>query len=746
MMMNEPIMEMRDDFMLSPAGDSKPTFRTAHFLKPISNSIEEPSFKCNPFSSSSSVFDPKEWPLKIHFTGWRRFPQERWDSWVDQLKLKYESLWKKVGIFEAIMSTKCRILRNENLLFGVVEKWCSETNTFVFPFGEATITLEDVMVLGGYPIIGYPVFTKVKDQEMREAEEKLIIARQKPWQTKKSNPTTAIWMDMFIDKGSEIEHEAFLATWLSIFVFPSKYFLLKSSMFPIAVHLARGNPIALAPAVLASIYSDLTLFKKTIVDLSKFSVGSDRYPLEITLPSPFYLVQIWVWERFKNLQPQPMLINHGDPLLSRWRKVKALKIDDVKLALDSAMDDFQWRPYVRSFDMCEMFYPNEEILVPFTKDLDKQMLSFVICLRVSELVGFDSIEKYLPHRVAMQFGIDQDVPDCVPRFNETKKIAWENYCRPISDKHLYFPSRFFEADVTSRYSRWWKQSVLGCNDFVEKIVQQKRSAGSRKHKAHVGEANRSGNDVGVPPGFPPNLVDSLTFAKFCDDGSTPKTRKVDDFYADGRHENSVHNCSKAYKNINADVEDCEPVLEEYKSGGKIHGSKHLLSQCCSGSSEYHGKILPLRRPISADNIEPSIDILEEIFEGPNGCKEARMASDRISLSETKGKKSKSFSLRKKASSFNNVTDVQHGLQLHSDMAAQAKGKETVEEKERKESDHEVVILLKEHYLKNQEQLARLAKQQEEILRLMDLREKRDEDLKQLLTSVLRNQQTPSSAS
>jgi hypothetical protein len=44
-------------------------------------------------------------------------------------------------------------------------------------------------------------------------------------------------------------------------------------MFPIAVHLARGNPIDLAPIVLASIYRDLTLFKKTIVDLSKFGCG-----------------------------------------------------------------------------------------------------------------------------------------------------------------------------------------------------------------------------------------------------------------------------------------------------------------------------------------------------------------------------------------------------------------------------------------------------------------------------------------
>jgi len=47
------------------------------------------------------------------------------------------------------------------LLFGVVEKWCCDTNTFVFPFGEATLTLEDIMVLGGYPVLGDPVFTKL---------------------------------------------------------------------------------------------------------------------------------------------------------------------------------------------------------------------------------------------------------------------------------------------------------------------------------------------------------------------------------------------------------------------------------------------------------------------------------------------------------------------------------------------------------------------------------------------------------
>jgi hypothetical protein len=199
-MMNA-IFEVREDFMVSTAvGHSDPTLRTAHFLKPIANSIDEPPFSFNSFSSSSSVFDPNEWPLKFHFSGWRP-QQERWVYWVDQLQPKYESVWKKVGIFNAIMSTKCHILKNQNLLFGVVDKWCCETNTFVFPFGEATITLEDVMVLGGYPVIGDPIFTKLQDQEMREVEKKLIIARQKPWQTSQAKATTSKWMDIFVDKG-----------------------------------------------------------------------------------------------------------------------------------------------------------------------------------------------------------------------------------------------------------------------------------------------------------------------------------------------------------------------------------------------------------------------------------------------------------------------------------------------------------------------------------------------------------------
>jgi hypothetical protein len=43
--LEETMMEVREDFMLSPAGDTKPTLRTAHLLKPIQNTIDEPPLK-----------------------------------------------------------------------------------------------------------------------------------------------------------------------------------------------------------------------------------------------------------------------------------------------------------------------------------------------------------------------------------------------------------------------------------------------------------------------------------------------------------------------------------------------------------------------------------------------------------------------------------------------------------------------------------------------------------------------------
>lgn len=106
-------------------------------------------------------------------------------------------------------------------------------------------------------------------------------------------------------------------------------------------------------------------------------------------------------------------------------------------------------------------------------------------LEDSKLLGLDCIEQYLPHHVAMQFGMDQELPARVARVNESCRIAWKYYSKPITNATLYISSRFFEADVTTQYLEWWKQSLsclLGASDGAlpkKRILISSESAPNR---------------------------------------------------------------------------------------------------------------------------------------------------------------------------------------------------------------------------------------------------------------------------
>ncbi|KAL9441543.1 hypothetical protein AB3S75_020107 [Citrus x aurantiifolia] len=261
--------EIREELMVSPSGCDKPTKRLAHFLKPSTNSIEGKIFELPSHSLSSvpAAFEPKKWPLVVKFPGWNS-PQKKWVTWVSKMAALHESTWKKAGIHEAILSSTYEIKRNTDLVLGLAEKWCPETNSFIFPWGEATVTLEDVMV-SGYSVLGSPVFSPLETDELKAVEEKLSQVEKEYIRSASRRAEHYSWMNKFMDSGSGIEHEAFLALWLSRFVFPRSYCLIVKSVFPIAVHLARGTRIALAPAILASLYRDLSLLKEKIVALTK---------------------------------------------------------------------------------------------------------------------------------------------------------------------------------------------------------------------------------------------------------------------------------------------------------------------------------------------------------------------------------------------------------------------------------------------------------------------------------------------
>ncbi|KAK0598994.1 hypothetical protein LWI29_001351 [Acer saccharum] len=91
-------------------------------------------------------------------------------------------------------------------------------------------------------------------------------------------------MKKFMGTWSDIEHEAFLALWLSRYVFPGSSCVIVQAVLPTAVQLSRGTRIALAPAILASIYIDLALLKENIAVLPELdNCGDEDQVLEITI-------------------------------------------------------------------------------------------------------------------------------------------------------------------------------------------------------------------------------------------------------------------------------------------------------------------------------------------------------------------------------------------------------------------------------------------------------------------------------
>ncbi|KAI4306075.1 hypothetical protein L6164_029384 [Bauhinia variegata] len=383
------------------------------------------------------------------------------------------------------------------------------------------------------------------------------------------------WIDSFFNKGRELEHEAFLSAWLSMFVFPNNY-LVNNAVFPIAINLARGNKIALAPALLASIYRDLDMLKESIVTLPKFQADYEEEYLPLDLSSPFWLVQIWAWERIQSLQPKPIVIHCGDPLMTKWQKAKPLNVRNVRLVLDSAGEEFNWRPYAILKHYSPIIYPENEMRVTLQEtnlDEKQKLESFIICVRVSELVG-----------------------------------------RTVNSGKIYIPPRPFEADVTTRYLDWWKNSVMCHKDPFKDLVKGKRNPRSRKLVPQASEGNIAAhNGPDVPSGFPPehSNMEISGYSEENDDasvptGTVPKRMKF---------ANDIYMAEEALRAKAAKV----PVPEVPPGFPPRHNTGG------SGNSVRESEPATFR-----ENVEASMEGLEPAREGGNGSTKPRLTNERES--------------------------------------------------------------------------------------------------------------------
>ncbi|KAL5737692.1 hypothetical protein ACOSP7_030453 [Xanthoceras sorbifolium] len=226
----------------------------------------------------------------------------------------------------------------------------------------------------GYSVLGSPVFIASVTEDLKRREERLNQAMPELNRISTGNAEHCLRMKKFMNRGSDIEHRAFLALWLSRFVFPITCSSIAQCVFPIAVHLARGNKIALAPAI--------------------------------------------------ELRPKRSWIKIGDTRFARWHKMM-MRVDNVRRVLDSAKENFDGVPL-----------PSPS--------------------------GSNAVWEG-PRPSSLRCSSQGDCFRCM-----------SNYSKSIALANLYVPSRFYEADVTTRYSEWWKQSVSHLQGSEKPLESSKR--------------------------------------------------------------------------------------------------------------------------------------------------------------------------------------------------------------------------------------------------------------------------------
>nr|GEX63846.1 hypothetical protein [Tanacetum cinerariifolium] len=361
--------------------------------------------QAHPAKPTSTIFALHTHLEKINFIGWVS-PHRKWEDWVKTMKVAHGHGWKRAGIYDAIMNSTLKIPLNKNLIFWFAEKWSPKTNTFILPWGEITITLEDMMVLGGLSVLGDPVTSHLESLQNCDALSQLNKAYKKLIASPSKKARFSAWMNEFMDNQNVHEHEAFRVLWLSKYLFPFVKDTVLPETFNLAIRLVRGQKLALAPAVLATLYRDLHLLQNIILDLQQGK--SERVLLQVF--SPMYYMQVWVLERFPLVRPYTVgNVRDDETRLARWANPVNKRIDYATLEWDTCGKQFVWRPYVKDTDhfIAHTIYKEYATIEKINND---ELESFARCVRVSKLVGLDISQQYFPHRVSRQFGYNQDIP------------------------------------------------------------------------------------------------------------------------------------------------------------------------------------------------------------------------------------------------------------------------------------------------------------------------------------------------
>ena len=252
------------------------------------------------------------------------------------------------------MTTR-HITYQPSLFSAALRFWSLSCNCFVFPFGHMTITLLDIFVITGLPILG--------DDTVCLIDESKYVETNISSKTYDTYPKVVSHYLPLTGEPSAEEHIAFLWVLICKYIFCPSSARPSMEYLPLAKALVHGDHIALGCVFLGSLYSNL---RKTV----------SREPFHY-LGGGAWFLQCWLLAYFpeftNDLSASTILplTNIGGTLVSsicKWEYDKILTFfmqsrnrENNKLSIfESPIDKPRWLEHFSSFS--DLIYKNHSFL------------------------------------------------------------------------------------------------------------------------------------------------------------------------------------------------------------------------------------------------------------------------------------------------------------------------------------------------------------------------------------------------
>ncbi|KAL0000803.1 hypothetical protein SO802_014584 [Lithocarpus litseifolius] len=202
-----------------------------------------------------------------------------WFDYVEQEVADegFFQILRNAKIFKAmVLSRGWNIYRDVRALRFLVRRWHTDTHTFFFPWGEITITLEDVERICLLPSMGdiNPLELELSDKESKIAGKLLETFRGTSASWGGNRARFSFWISEFREfENVDIRRAAFLALWMRKCVFNSTPVqFMKPFTFPLAVVLCRGVSLPLGTLCLGILYSEFDRLRSDELEGSPYHI------------------------------------------------------------------------------------------------------------------------------------------------------------------------------------------------------------------------------------------------------------------------------------------------------------------------------------------------------------------------------------------------------------------------------------------------------------------------------------------